>query len=167
MAKFQFTELVDDWNVKTVRLGPGLASAGNIPTDKDKLKFVKLVGDSRVDLAAVGDAIEGWLTSVEVATYDGYAIGGMARNDGCSRKEIIFDGLQGTPGTGTLAIGDYVVVGTVVPKGTSIGPIFAPRVCKATDQAGAKSSPFAMRVVSLGAAGTGAVSSYGIVEFAG
>ena len=78
------------------------------------------------------------------------------------RFQVTFDGLQGTPGTGVVAINDYVVVGTPVVKGTSLGLIPA-KVCKAT--AAGNTLNFKWRVVSLGAAGTGAVGTTGVIEF--
>ena len=65
-------------------------------------------------------------------------------------------------GTGTIAIGTYVVAGTPVAKGTALSA--AVKVRSATDQAAAKAAPFKARVVSLGSAGTGAVGTTGIVE---
>ena len=76
-----------------------------------------------------------------------------------SYKQVTFDGLQATPGTGTVAIGDYVVTGTVVAKDTALsGPV---KVTKATTQTGMY---HAWRVVSLGSAGTGAVGTTGLIE---
>ena len=61
-----------------------------------------------------------------------------------------------------MAVGDYVVTGTVVAAGTKLtGPL---KVTKATDQAAAKAAPFKARVVSLGEAGTGAVGTVGLIE---
>lgn len=161
--KFQIKELVDDWEVKTVRLGSDTIAAGGALVDNDRSKFVKLVGESRFGLAVAGDVIEGWVTSVEVASYDGYRIGGVADADDCY-KEVTFDGLQATPGTGVLAINDYVVVGTPVAGGTALPSGVAAKVTKATDQSAAKASPFASRVVSLGSAGTGAVGTIGVIQ---
>lgn len=137
----------------TVRLG-----AGNSPSDNysstENGKFVKLVGESRYALAAAGDEIEAIVSSVELATQGGYSIGGIVT------EGTIFataDGLQATPGTGTIAVGDYVLVGTVVAKDTALSGY--PKVVKATTQASAKATPFAWRVESLGTVGTGAVGT--------
>jgi hypothetical protein len=157
-AKFLIKETILSSKVKTVRLGAG-TGAGNNVDDKERGKAVKLVGESRYDLCAAGDDIEAFITSVEVATADAYTIGGVADE---GYKEVTFDGLQATPGTGAVAVGDYVVAGTAVAKGTALTT--AQKVCKATDQAAAKGSPFAWRVVSLGNAGTGAVGTVGIIE---
>lgn len=154
MAKFQMKELIDT-DVFTARLGAG-TGAGNNVDDKEVGKAVKLVGDSQYNLCTAGDQLEGFVTSVEVATQDGYSIGSVGYE---GRKEVTFDGLQATPGTGTVAVGDYVVAGTVVAKGTALSaPV---KVCKATTQTGMY---FAWRVVSLGSAGTGAVGTTGIIS---
>jgi len=60
------------------------------------------------------------------------------------------DGIQATVGTGTIAVGDLVVAGTVVAKGTALGALETPKVCKATSQTPVM---FNWRVVSLGVAG--------------
>ena len=71
---------------------------------------------------------------------------------------MTLDGLQATPGTGAIALGDYVVCGTVVAKGTSLAGAY-PKVCKATTQTGMY---FAWRVVSLD--GTTAVGQTALIE---
>ena len=160
MAKFQFAPLVG-YGTLTVRLGAGTGAANNLSDATERGKFVKLVAGSRYDLATVGSDLESWIESINPATADGYTLGAIADDDATFIR-VTFDGLQGTPGTGTLAIGDYVVVGTPVAKGTVLT---APaRVCKATDQALAKSSPFAWRVADLGSVGTGAVGTTGIIQ---
>ncbi len=159
MAKFQMTELVDTAKVVTARLGGALAAGNpNGLNDKDVGKFVKLVAESRYDLAAVGDEIEGRISSVETAPQDGISIGGVMVE---GRFAVTFDGLQAT-GAGALAINDYVVCGTPVAKGTSLG-LVAAKVRKAT--AAANTLNFKWRVVSLGTAGTGAVGTTGVIEF--
>lgn len=154
MAKFQFQELIGEEPV-TARLGAG-TGAGNNVTDLEIGKFVKLAGDSRYDNVVAGDAIEGFIVAVESATVDGYTIGSVSTE---GRKKVVFDGLQATPGTGVVAVGDYVVAGTAVAKGTAVGA--GPKVCKATSQT---PGVFAWRVVSLGSAGTGAVGTTGVIE---
>lgn len=155
--------------VNTVRLGTDNTSGNNFK-DVDAGKIVKLAGESRYVLAAQGDPIEGVVTAVEAATQNGYSIGGVKKD------EMFFataDGLQATAGTGTLAVGDYVVTGTVVALNTA-QPGY-PKVCKATVQPGAvpadltaasaqvKASLFAWRVVSL-TTGAGAVGTIVVVE---
>ena len=151
MAKFKMAPLVDT-EVFTARLGAGSGSA-NYVTDVEIGKLVKLVGDSQYNLCAAGDQIEGQITSVEGYTADDFSIGSVNE---CGRIRVTFDGLQATPGTGTLAVGDYVVAGTAVAKGTALSGY--PKVCKATTQTGMY---FAWRVVSLD--GTGAVGQTGVV----
>ena len=151
MAKFQMKELIGT-EPFTARLGAGSGSA-NYVTDVEIGKSVKLVGDSQYNLCAAGDQIEGFITAVESYTADDYSIGSV--NDE-GRKRVMLDGLQATPGTGTIAIGDYVVSGTAVAKGTAVG---VQKVCKATTQTGMY---FAWRVVSL--EGTGAVGQYAVIE---
>lgn len=181
MAKFMMTETILQSDVHTARFGTGTGSANNWD-DKEVGKIVKYLGDSRFGLTSAGDPIEGYVTSVEVGTADGYTIGGYAYQ---GRKEVTFDGLQATPGTGTVAVGDFVVTGTVVAKGTALtAPV---KVCKATNQPGAtvttadntkasidtalaavvaqlSNSNYLWKVVSLGSAGTGAVGTTGIIE---
>lgn len=141
-------------DVTTVRLGAGSGTANQV-TEAENNKFVKLVATDRFDLAAAGDDIEGVLLAVEAGTSGGFSVGGVCLEE--DFLEVTADGLQATPGTGVIAAGDYVVVGTVVAKGTKLTGL--PRVTKATNQATAKASPFARRVVSLGSAGTGAVGT--------
>lgn len=160
MAKFHIVETIYQEKVSTVRLGA--TGAGNQYGYEESGKAVKLGSSDTYVLAAAGDAIEGIISSSnypEQGTVDGYSIGGIVSK---GLKSVTFDGLQATPGTGAIAAGDYVVVGTVVAKGTALtGPL---KVTKATDQAAAKAAPFKARVVSLGAAGTGAVGTVGTIE---
>jgi hypothetical protein len=115
MAKFKMQEEVGIESF-TARLGVGSGSA-NYVTDLEIGKPVKLVGDSQYNLCAVGDQIEGFITAVETYTADDFSIGSV---DACGRKRVMLDGLQATPGTGVIAVGDYVVTGTVVAKGTAL-----------------------------------------------
>lgn len=144
-------------DVFTARLGAGNAEAQRLDY-RDVGKFVKLAGESRYDLAAVGNEIEGVIYSVELAPQNGYTIGSVSPE---GRVYVIFDGLQASPGTGTIAIGDYVVTGTPVAKGTALTNY--PKVCKAT--AAGNTLNFKWRVVSLGTAGSGAVGTTGVIEF--
>ncbi len=143
-------------DVTAVRLGAGSGAANNL-TQLEVGKFVKLAGESRFDLAAVGNELEAIIYSVELAPQNGYTVGGILEE---STLAVTFDGLQATPGTGTVAIGDYVVVGTPVAKGTA--QTVQPKVCKAT--AAGTALNFKWRVVSLGAAGTGAVGTTGVIK---
>lgn len=158
MPKFIFTELTEYTQIETARLGAGTGAANQL-TDAEVGKFVKLVAESRYDLCAVGNEIEGRITSLENATLDNYTIGSVQRN---CRMEVTFDGLQSTPGTGVVAIGDYVVAGTPAPKGTALVFGAPAKVCKATGAGTTLNHKW--RVVSLGAAGTGAVGTVGLIE---
>lgn len=153
MAKFQMKELVGLEPV-TARLGAGSGSA-NYVTDVELGKPVKLVGDSQYNLCAVGDQIEGFICAVETYTADDFSIGSVFSK---GRKRVILDGLQATPGTGTCAVGDYVVAGTATTKGTAL-TAQCPKVCKATTQTGMY---FGWRIVSLES--TGAVGQYAVIE---
>ena len=137
----------------TVRLGAG-NSIGDRFDLKEQAKAVKLVAESRYDLCVAGDEIEGFVTSVEASTQDGFSIGGIATND---TRWATADGLQATPGTGVIVVGDYVLAGTITAKGTALTQYA--KVVKATTQANVKASPYSWRVVSLGTAGTGAVGT--------
>lgn len=138
--------------VTTARLGSGNTSAAQRMSDVDAGKIVKLVGESQYDLAVAGDQIEGLVVSVEPATSGGWSVGGVIDDE---KFFVLADGLQATPGTGVIAIGDYVVTGTVVAKGTAQASPYA-KVTKATSQT---PTPYAWRVVSRGAVGTGAVGT--------
>lgn len=157
MAKFQMDMTVNQLaDYTTARLGDG-ASGVSLLNDNDVGKFVKMIGDSQYGLCAVGNEIEGIVTSgPEGSTYDGFAVGTVRRN---GRSKVTLDGLQATPGTGAVLVGDFVVAGTVVARGTTLGAGF-PRVCKAT------AAPSALvhkwRVVSL--VGTTAVGQVALIE---
>jgi hypothetical protein len=153
MAKFQMKEIIGVEPI-TARLGVASGSA-NYVTDVEIGKAVKLIGDSLYNLCAAGDALEGFISSVEGYTADDFSIGSVV-NDG--RKRVILDGLQGTPGVGVIAVGDYVVAGSAVVKGTAL-TAQCPKVCKATSQAVAMHN---WRVVSL--EGTTAVGQYATIE---
>ena len=152
MAKFQMKELIGTEPI-TARLGAGSGSA-NYVTDVEIGKSVKLAGDSQYGLCAAGDQIEGYIAAVETYTADDFSIGSVQFE---GRKRVTLDGLQATPGTGTCAIGDYVVAGTAVAKGTAL--TVPMKVCKATTQTGMY---FAWRIVSL--EGTGAVGQIAVIE---
>lgn len=132
MAKFKMGVKPTHPPVPT-RLGSAADAAGRM-TDTEMWKLLKLAGESRYDLCAAGDPIEGQMVALEAATQDGFSIGSV-RTSG--KMHATCDGLEATPGTGTIAVGDYVVCGTVVAKGTAIsGTIPSPKVCKATNQPG-------------------------------
>ncbi len=157
-------------DVTTTRLGAAAAAY----SDNDQGKFVKLAATDRFDLAAAGDPIEAIITSVEQATSGGFSIGGVVRAKRGDKLLVIADGLQATPGTGAIAAGDRVVVGTVVAKNTAMTTF--PKVCKATIQPGAVPADLtaagaqvlaalnSWRVVSLGTAASGAVGTQMTIE---
>lgn len=155
MAKFQMKETLDQLaRIVTARVADGTGTANQL-NDVDVGKFVKLVGDSQYGLCAVGNDIEGVLeTANEMGTQDGFNIGSVRYN---GRVTVTLDGLQGTPGTGTIAVGDIVVAGTVAARGTAVNGY--PKVCKATTPANVVHK---WRVVAL--YGTGAVGQTALIE---
>ena len=179
MPKFQMAPVILDGDVTTARLGSASGSA-NYLDDKEVGKVVKFAGDSRYNLAAAGDAIEGFVSSVNVAPLDDFSVGGVQKR---GKVSVQLDGLQATPGTGTVAVGDYVVAGTVSAKGTALPGLV--KVCKATAQPGVavvaadnliasinaafvtsaaaeKNALFAWRVMAL--ITTGAVGNSAVIE---
>lgn len=155
--KFRISETIHSEKVKTVRLGTA-ADVGGRYGDADVGKAVKLVGESRYALCAAGDQIEGFISSVNLGTQDGFSVGGIVST---GYKEVTLDGIQ-LDGTGAIAVGDYVVCGAVSAAGTALN---APlKVRKATEQGDAASGAHKARVVSLGDAGTGAVGTVGVIE---
>lgn len=155
MAKFQMKETLDQLaKIVTARVADGTGIANQL-NDADVGKFVKLVADSQYGLCAVGNDIEGVLeTANEMGTQDGFNIGSVRYN---GRATVTLDGLQGTPGTGTIAVNDIVVAGTPVARGTAI--VGYPKVCKATTPANVN---FKWRVMAL--YGTGAVGQTALIE---
>ena len=155
MAKFQMKETLDQLaKVVTARVADGTGIANQL-NDADVGKFVKLVADSQYGLCAVGNDIEGVLeTANEMGTQDGFNIGSVRYN---GRATVSLDGLQGTPGTGTIAVNDVVVASTPAARGTAIGGY--PKVCKATTPANVN---FKWRVMAL--YGTGAVGQTALIE---
>lgn len=156
MAKFQFNTTLSQLDeYVTARLGDG-ATGVNLLADADVGKFVKLIGDSQYGLAAVGNEIEGIMNSgPEGATYDGFAVGTVRKT---GRVLVTLDGLQATPGTGVIAVGDFVVAGTVTARGTALPG--NPKVCKAT--AAATGLVHKWRVVAE--YGTTAVGQLALIE---
>jgi hypothetical protein len=167
MAKFKMDAPRPTHAAVTCRLGTAATAEGRY-TDAEQYKLARLVGDSRYALCAAGEQIEAQIYSVEpiAALQDGYTMGSVKTTGQIS---AICDGLQASPGTGTLAVGDYVVCGTVTAKDTALTTSAPnPKVCKATEQPGSaivgtfnaanvginiRNSMFAWRVVSLGDAG--------------
>jgi len=168
MSKLHYiSPLVPQDAARTVRLGTNAGQFAAV----DEGKFVKLAAESQYNLCAAGDPIEGVIAAVETAKSGGHSIGSIYRRGAIL---VLADGLQATPGTGTIALGDYVVTGSVTALGTDL-PSY-PKVCKATQQPGsvpadltaaglqARNAIFAWRVVSLGTVGTGAVGTTIVIE---
>lgn len=160
MADHFIQPVVPDYAGVATRLG-----AGNTPNDRmttvEQGKFAKLVGESRYDLCAAGDAIEGWIYAVEMAPTNGFTVGTVVQR---GRHRVLLEGSQAA-GTGAIAVGDYVVAGTPVAKGTAHGSVIGsatayPKVRKATSQT---PGVYAWRVVSL-MGGNGAVGTVGVIE---
>lgn len=145
MAKFKMTPTVPTGAVDTARIEN--VSSDYKAVEKNVGKFVKLAADSQYSLCAAEDAIEGMLIAVEPATRDGFVIGSVQKE---GKIDAICDGIQATIGTGTIAVGDLVVCGTVVASGTALTDASGPKVAKATSQ---DAKLHNWRVVSLGAAG--------------
>lgn len=131
MAKFKMGPEAPADSVTTARLGTA-ANAGGRYSDTEVGKLVKLAGDSRYAMGAAGDPIDGVILAIDPALQDGYTMGTVLRG---GRVDAICDGLQATPGTGTIAVGDRVVTGTVVAVGTALTDATGPKVCKATGAA--------------------------------
>jgi len=132
MAKFTIKETAVNGSADaiTVRLGAGTGSSNHV-TITEVGKPVKLIAESRFGLCVAGDPIQAFVAAVESFTQDDYSIGSVVQE---GFKEVTFDGLQATPGTGTVDLGDFVVTGTVVAKGTALSA--AAKVTKATVQPG-------------------------------
>jgi hypothetical protein len=141
-----------------VRLGASATVADNLTTTEQG-KFVKLAGSSQYALCTVGQEIEGVIFAVELKPQAGWTIGSIQSS---GRIFAQADGLQATPGAGTLAVGDIVVCGTPIAKGTPVGNTTGyPKVCKATTPANVV---FKWRVVSLHTANSGAVGTTVVIE---
>ena len=159
MAKFLITPTTQNQITVTARLGGN--AAGTRANDNDVGKGVKLVGDSNYGLLAAADAIEGVITSVETGVYDGYSLGGVQTKGYIDATAY---GLQATPGTGAIAVGQYVLA--AAPAAIQVKETLSTtlRVVSATNQATAATAAFKARVVSLGPVGTGAVGTAIVIE---
>lgn len=167
--KFLYGNTVPSTPAITSRLG----AQGAPYADSEIGKLVKGTTESGHVLCASGDQIGGQIVAVETATADGFGIGSVNRRD---RIRAIADGLQATLGTGNLALGDQVVVGTAVALGTPLASY--PKVAKSTIQVGAApadlpaagaqlalvASGNIWKVISLGSAGTGAPGTEVVIE---
>ena len=159
MAKFLITPTTQNQITVTARLGGNaLATRAN---DNDVGKGVKLVGDSNYGLLAAADAIEGVITSVETGIYDGYSLGGVQSKGYIDATAY---GLQATPGTGAITVGQYVLAAAHAAIQVKETLSTTLRVVSATNQATAATAAFKARVVSLGPVGTGAVGTAIVIE---
>ena len=93
--------------------------------------------------------------------YDTYVIGGVQTKGYVNATAY---GLQATPGTGVIAVGEYVYA--AAPAAVQVAETLSTtlRVVSATTQATAAGLPFKARVVSLGPVGTGAVGTAIVIE---
>ena len=159
MAKFLITPTTQNQITVTARLGGN--AAGTRANDNDVGKGVKLVGDSNYGLLAAADTIEGVITSVETGVYDGYSLGGVQSKGYIDATAY---GLQATPGTGAITVGQYVLA--AAPAAIQVKETLSTtlRVVSATNQATAATAAFKARVVSLGPVGTGAVGTAIVIE---
>lgn len=159
MAKFLITPTTQNQITVTARLGGN--AVGTRANDNDVGKGVKLVGDSNYGLLAAADAIEGVITSVETGIYDGYSLGGVQSKGYIDATAY---GLQATPGTGAITVGQYVLA--AAPAAIQVKETLSTtlRVVSATNQATAATAAFKARVVSLGPVGTGAVGTAIVIE---
>ena len=157
MAKFSIKPLINPYGANfTARMADAVGIPNQLVT-ADVGKLVRLKGESQYGLCAVGDEIEGVMaTGEEMTPVDGYYLGSV---DDRNNLKVTLDGLQSTPGAGTVAIGDYVVASTPVARGTTLGGA-APKVCKATNAGNTLN--FKWRVVSL--VTTGVVGGIAIIS---
>lgn len=135
MPKFKMDVIVDLSTAQTARLADGASGSATQFTMTENGKFVKLIGDSQYGLCAAGDRIEGVINVAnDIPPAEGFNLGSVVGVTG-GRFRVLLDGAQATPGTGTVAVGDYVVAGSVTARGTALPG--KPKVCKATAQPGA------------------------------
>jgi hypothetical protein len=119
MTTFVVTELIDNLH-QSWALGTG---PGNLFTDKDLLKPVKIAAANNMVLCAAGDEIDGFVRSIEPFTVNnGFTFGGVQRED---RIEV----QVGTDQAGALAVNDLVVAGAGTP---ALGTAGRARVKKGT-----------------------------------
>lgn len=137
----------------TVRLGTGSGAANNVTT-AEVGKFARLVGESRYAPVVIGSDLEAVITAVEIAPQNGFSIGSISES---GKLAVTFDGAE-VAGTGAIPIGAIVNAGAPVAKDTAL--TVPPAVRQAATPANVV---FKWRVVSLGAAGTGAVGTQGVI----
>jgi hypothetical protein len=79
-------------------------------SQNDVGKSVKLVGNGRFGLCADGEEIEGFITSVEPYTTEGYAVGSVRRR---MNGKLVYT-------TGPIALGDQVVSAAQTAVGVKV-----------------------------------------------
>jgi len=113
MTDFNFTELVNSPHADIISAALG-ATAG-LFSDTDVGQAVKMGVASDYVQAVDGDELEGFVTSVEVVTVNaGMSFGSVQRNMRVVAQVASNEG-------GTMAVGDFVVVGTPIALGTANG----------------------------------------------
>jgi hypothetical protein len=138
MATFSYGEhLTAAQFIQSAKLGATNAKF----TDADVGKPVKLAADSRFDLCADGDYIDGFCTSVESYTVQDSSFGGVQ-----------VGGFKKVTVTGPIAIGDYVKAGV------------GGKLKKHTIVADASANPVKMWRYVSGAVNGGAVDCVGVVQ---
>lgn len=154
-AKMTLAPTIHSYPVKTVNLG----TTAQLYTAAEIGKAVKLIAADTYGLCAAGDKIEAVITSNETAltgaTRGGLTVGG-----------IVDQGYLEVVCAATLAAGDYVVAAAQPAVGTPLTSIGEGQVpCTPVQKVETPSAPFAMRIVGLGRAGTGAAGTICIAEF--
>lgn len=167
MAKFTFAESYNLDEIITAKVSALAADTAGLVagylTDADVGKGVKLGATDRYILALDGDEIDGFLIAVESATADGYTVGSIAL---AGRKAVTVVGA-------TIGIGDLVVFGAPVAKGTALAAASAVLVKAGTPASQSGTTPFAYtprvpnthlwRLIS----GTGVAGTVNIIERVG
>lgn len=121
MADFAFNLLThspERLNVISTRLGTGGnvgGVGGDVWTDKEVGKAVKIGPNSNHILCADGDEIEAIVDNIDSGpTNGGFTFGGVARGN----RGLRMPAKVGTEQTGNLAVGDLVVAGAQAAVGT-------------------------------------------------
>lgn len=147
MTAFAFTPLVNSPHADVVSAALGVDNANKM-TDAEINKPVKLAAADNYVLCAVGDEIEGFVTSTEANTVnDGFSFGSVQRNKRTQAKIV----------TTGVVVGDLVVAGAPSALGTA-DPLML--VKKAL---GSEAGLYNWRVISI-VTGTGAIGDTALIE---
>jgi hypothetical protein len=115
MVDFVYAELTQSperLNVITTKLG---TAAGQLYTDKDINKAVKMGAVSNYSLCADGDELEGFIDNIDGGpTAGGFIVGGVKRGGSGLRVRATVAAGVATP----LVVKDQVVAGAQLPLGT-------------------------------------------------